>query len=144
MKIGKKTEALQHFKSSLERSSDNYESIFSIGALKQANEEIEESLEYYTKAYGISPNSAALWNNIAGVMFSKKKEIVAYCCLRRALFLDPFRWDIHANLGILLMKIKKYVGAQIHFRSAIKINKDPYLYSLLGMCLGELGDYANA
>ena len=41
-------------------------------------------------------------------MFAKKKEIVAYCCLKRALFLDPFRWDIHANLGILLMKIKKY------------------------------------
>ena len=44
-----------------------------MGAIKQANGEIEECLEYYTSAYGISPNSAALWNNIAGVMFFKKK-----------------------------------------------------------------------
>lgn len=77
-------------------------------------------------------------------MFAKKKDIVAYCCLKRALFLDPFRWDIHANIGLLLMKRNKFVGAQIHLRSAIKLKKDPYLYNLLGMCLGELGDLANA
>lgn len=41
-------------------------------------------------------------------MLQKNKEIVAYCCLKKALFLDPFRWDIHANLGLILIKIKKY------------------------------------
>lgn len=66
-------------------------------------------MEYYKKAHKISPNSAALWNNIAIHMFDKKKVIAAYSCLKRALFLDPFRWDIHANLGLLFMKHKKYI-----------------------------------
>lgn len=41
-------------------------------------------------------------------MSKKGKEIVAYCCLKKSLFLDPFRWDTHANIGLTLMKIKKY------------------------------------
>ena len=41
-------------------------------------------------------------------MSEKKKNIAAYSCFKRALFLDPFRWDIHANLGLLFMKHKKY------------------------------------
>jgi len=40
-------------------------------------------------------------------MADKKKIIAAYSCFKRALFLDPFRWDIHANLGLLFMKYKK-------------------------------------
>lgn len=40
-------------------------------------------------------------------MLNKRKDIVAYCCLKRALFLDPFKWDIHANLGKLFMRKNK-------------------------------------
>jgi len=41
-------------------------------------------------------------------MFQKKKTIAAYSCFKRALLLDPFRWDIHTNLGLLFMNHKKY------------------------------------
>jgi hypothetical protein len=40
-------------------------------------------------------------------MSEKKKNIAAYSCFKRALFLDPFRWDIHANLGLLFLRHKK-------------------------------------
>lgn len=108
-------------------------------------------MDFYKKAHKISPNSAVLWNNIAIHMFEKKKVIAAYSCLKRALFLDPFRWDIHANLGILFMKHKKYrfypfrfLEAEIHFKSAVKIKKDGVLFNLWGICLKNLNDIKNA
>jgi Flp pilus assembly protein TadD len=64
-------------------------------------------LETFTKAYKISQNSALFWNNLAILMAKKNKDIAAYCCFKKALFLDPFRYDIHANLGMILMKVKK-------------------------------------
>lgn len=79
-------------------------------------------MDYYKKAYKISPNSAALWNNIAIYMFDKKKVIAAYSCLKRALFLDPFRWDIHANLGLLFMKHKKYTRDLLHTKIPLSID----------------------
>jgi Bardet-Biedl syndrome 4 protein len=84
-------------------------------------------------------------------MMEKGKEIVGYCCLKKAHFLDPFRWDINANLGLVLLKAKKYVlggyrfvGAQMYIRSALKMKKDPVLYNMLAVCLCELGDRDNA
>lgn len=78
-------------------------------------------------------------------MLNKKgKDIAAYGCLKKALFLDPFRYDIHLNLGLLLLKYKKYVGAQLHFRSALKLNKNTQIYNLLAITLSELGDHNNA
>ena len=76
-------------------------------------------------------------------MMNKSKDIVAYCCFKRSIFLDPFRWDAHTNLAKLLMKKGKYVGAQIHIRTAIKLKPDSYLYNMLGRCLFELGDEIN-
>ena len=89
----------------------------------------------YKNAFKITQNSALFWNNLAAIMSKKNKDIAAYCCLKKALFLDPFRYDIHLNLGILLMKYKKYVAAQLHFRSAIKIHKDAGIYNYLAMAL---------
>jgi hypothetical protein len=40
-------------------------------------------------------------------MAKKNKDIAAYCCFKKALFLDPFRYDIHTNLAIILLKVKK-------------------------------------
>ena len=61
-------------------------------------------------------------------MVNKSKDIVAYCCFKRAIFLDPFLWDVHVNLAKLLMRKCKYVSAQIHIRTAIRLRTDSYLY----------------
>jgi Bardet-Biedl syndrome 4 protein len=75
--------------------------------MSQVQDETDSALEFYKKAHKISPNSAPLWNNLGIHMYEKKKIIAAYSCFKRALFLDPFRWDIHANLGLLFMKHRK-------------------------------------
>ena len=77
-------------------------------------------------------------------MLNKRKDIVAFCCLKKALFLDPFKWEVHANLAKLFMRKNKYLSAQIHLRSALKLKPDPYFYNLLGICFCELEDYGNA
>jgi Bardet-Biedl syndrome 4 protein len=61
-------------------------------------------LEAFKKAHKSSSNSAALWSNIGIAMVQKNKLVAAYCCLKRALFLDPFRWDLHANLALIFMR----------------------------------------
>ena len=107
LKFQQKEQASHYFRSALERDPANYDALFTLGSIKEEEDEVNEAYEYYSKAYQYSCNSAALWNNIGTNMLNKKKDIVAYCCLKRALFLDPFRWDIHANLARLFMRRKK-------------------------------------
>lgn len=42
------------------------------------------------------------------------------------------------------MKVGKFVGAQMHFRTALKLKKDPAIYHVLALCLAELGDLSNS
>ena len=77
-------------------------------------------------------------------MIQKNKLVAAYSCFKRALFLDPFRWDIHANIALTFIRKGKYLPAEIHIRSALGINRDGTLFNLLGVCLCELNDLANA
>lgn len=79
-----------------------------MGAITLDRGDIEEALDIFKRAYKTSSNSAALWNNIGIAMNQKNKYVVAYCCFKRALFLDPFRWDIHANISLIFMNKKKY------------------------------------
>jgi Bardet-Biedl syndrome 4 protein len=97
--------------------------------------QIDEAIDLFTKAHKVSANSSVLWNNIGVGMAQKNKMVAAYCCFKRALFLDPFRWDIHANLALIFISRKKYLPAEIHLRSALKLSKDATLFNLLGMCL---------
>ena len=41
-------------------------------------------------------------------MVKKNKLVTAYCCFKRALFLDAFRWDFHTHIALLFMKKQKY------------------------------------
>lgn len=102
-------EALHYYKNALTINPHRYDSNFSVAAIEQAQGEIEEALTHLMAASKLSINSGALWNNLGAIMQKKGKNVVAYCCLQRALFLDPFRWDIHTNIGLLLMKEKKYL-----------------------------------
>ena len=104
VKYGQKDQAIKYYENALERDPNNYEVTFALGAIKEEMGDYTEAYEYYTKGHGLSSNSAALWNNIAVHLQKKRKHLLAYGCMKRALFLDPFRWDTHANLGILLMK----------------------------------------
>lgn len=114
---------MTYFKDALERDAHRYNSLLPMAVLSLLKEDITQASEYFKKAYKISPNSAALWNDLGMFMYQKKKVIAAYSCLKRAIFLDPFRWDIHANMAIVLMNNSKYLAAHVHLRSAISIQK---------------------
>ncbi len=38
----------------------------------------------------------------------------------------------------------RFLAAQVHLQSALKLYRDPVLFNLLGVCLSELKDYPNA
>jgi Bardet-Biedl syndrome 4 protein len=114
---------MTYFKDALERDASRYNSLLPMGVISLIKEDTGQAAEYFKRAYKLSPNSAALWNDLGMYMYQKKKIISAYSCLKRAIFLDPFRWDIHANMAIVLMNNKKYLAAHIHLRSALNIQK---------------------
>lgn len=105
--MGKIDIAYQNFKLALEADAQKYNSLIGMGAISLERGEVEEALEIFKKAYKTSSNSAVLWNNIGIAMSHKGKMVAAYSCFKRALFLDPFRWDIHANIALIFIKKRK-------------------------------------
>ena len=97
--------------------------IVGAGAVVQEAEEYDVALTKYRIAAVRSPESGALWNNIgqsysflvfyklkskrvnpswAGMcFFGKKKLVAALACLKRAVYLQPFEWQINFNLALL-------------------------------------------
>lgn len=74
----------------------------------------------------VSPNSYELWNNVGLCMMDKNKNLAAYCCLRKSVFLNPLQWKPIANLGMICLKMKKYTLASVHFSTSLSLNpKNP-------------------
>lgn len=110
-KIGKSDQALVYYEQALQADAMRYNSLIGLGAIKLDKGQTDAALDIFTKAYKTSSNSAILWNNIGVNMQMKNKLVSAYCCFKRALFLDPFRWDIHANIALIFIMKKKYLPA---------------------------------
>ena len=89
------------------REENRYNSLLPLGTILMEEEDVSPAMEFFKEAHKVSPNSAVLWNNLGMYMFKKKKLVSSFCCLRRALFLDPFRWEVHVNLALVLMSNKK-------------------------------------
>ena len=65
--------------------------------------------------------------------------------LRRAVEIEPWRWDIHFNLGVISTKQQQYEQAADKFQQAIKLNPDfDWSYNNLGEILLKLGRTGDA
>ena len=106
-KMGHNDSAFQRYKEALEVDAKRYNSLMGVATINLERGQVDEALDMYKKAYATSNNSAVLWNNVGVAMMSKSKLVAAYSCFKRALFLDPFRFDVHANLALLLMNKQK-------------------------------------
>ena len=75
--------------------------ILAIGSLIQDQGYEDKALMKYSVSAHYNPNSAELWNNIGMSYFGKKKLVAAIACLKKAQYLDPFKWSISFNLGLV-------------------------------------------
>jgi Tfp pilus assembly protein PilF len=87
-----------------------------------------------------TPHSAQLWNNVGMCFFGKSRLVAAVSCLKRALYLDPFEWQISYNLGLIHLTSEQYASAFHYFRYvciSVLITL-VYSYTMCSMCQLEL------
>ncbi len=77
--------------------------------------------------------------------FGKKKYVAAISCLKKAQYLEPFKWSIVFNLGLVHLSYKQYASAFHYFSASINLKGDnapAYMY--MGIALQRLKDFKNA
>lgn len=124
---------------------ENYKAILAAGSLMQTHGDFDVALTKYRVAAQKSPESAALWNNIAMCFFGKKKYVAAVSCLKRATYLAPFDWKILYNLSLLHLTMQQYASAFQFGSSALRLKPaNANIYLLLAVALTHLGEIDNA
>ena len=138
-------EAQSSFESSFDVNPWSGRALLGLGYLSQIRGEIDDAMSRYKTLMQISPNCAELWNNIGLCLMEKEKYLASFCCIRKAIFLDPFLWESHANLGLVCLEMKKYLLASVNFTTSLSLNpRNPKLLNLLGVSLSHISDFANA
>lgn len=122
-----------------------------VDALVAASSIIQDSGDYdvaltkYRIVVSQQPDSSQVWNNIGACFMGKRNLYAAVACLRKSVFLYPFDWISHYNLGVVFLTMGRYCSALQCLNAAISLH-DAYApaYMLLGVCLGEMKDLPNA
>ncbi|CBZ26079.1 conserved hypothetical protein [Leishmania mexicana MHOM/GT/2001/U1103] len=122
-----------------------------IDALVAASSIIQDSGDYdvaltkYRIVVAQQPDSSQVWNNIGACFIGKKMTYAAVACLRKSIFLCPFDWISHYNLGVAFLMIGRYCSALQCLNAAVHLHADHApAFMLLGICLGEMKDLPNA
>lgn len=122
-----------------------------VNALVAASSIIQDSGDYdvaltkYRIVIAQQPDASQVWNNIGACFIGKRMTYAAVACLRKSVFLCPFDWIGHYNLGVVFLMIGRYCSALQCLNAAVHLNADyAPAYMLLGICLGEMKDLPNA
>ena len=146
LKMDKPTKAFEYLGNSLTYDNTNATAIMAVGKILQDNSDVDVALSKYRPAITNNPNSAQLWNNVGMCFFAKGTKIMAaVSCLRRAVYLAPFEYSIHYNLGIVYLTLGQGASAFHYLSAAINLNSshaDSYAY--LAVALAKLEDFPNA
>lgn len=107
---------------------------------------IEESLKDLNEIIGKEPNNASYLNLHGFVLLNFFQDIEnAQLSFQKALDKDPKNIDANNNLGVTLMREKKFRDAIKHFESCIEISpKYLFSYQNLSFCYVSLGAFKDA
>ena len=121
------------------------DAILGAGSIIQEHSDVDVALTKYRTAVAEAPGCAQLWNNIGVCFFSKERHLASIACLKHALSLDHFEWEVAYNLGLVHLSTGQYASA-FHFLSAsINIKPDfASAYMCLAITLARLNDVENA
>lgn len=120
-----------------------------VARIMQEGGDHSAALSKYRVAIHGRPSSPAIWNNIGGCFFGKKKHYAALACLRKALYLRPFEWIIHYNCGVVHLSMGRCISAFHSLSTAANLlsgevpNRES-VFMYLGVCLSLMNDIENA
>ncbi|EPY31980.1 Bardet-Biedl syndrome 4 protein like protein (BBS4-like protein 4) [Strigomonas culicis] len=146
LQLGHVPAAFHHFGQCLTLDAVNTKAIIAAASLMEDNGDYDVALRKYRIAVAYLPDSPQLWNNIGVCFFGKRSEYAAIACLRKSVYLGPFEWITHYNLGIVFLTMGRYVSAFHYLSAAISLHGGQYApaYMFLGVCLSLMNDIENA
>ncbi|KAG5490104.1 hypothetical protein JKF63_00223 [Porcisia hertigi] len=121
------------------------DALVAASSIIQDNGDYDVALTKYRIVVAQQPGASQVWNNIGACFMGKKMTYAAVACLRKAVFLYPFDWISHYNLGVTFLMIGRYCSALQCLNSAVYLHSEHApAFMLIGICLGEMKDLPNA
>lgn len=123
----------------------NVKALVAASSIIQDGGDFDVALTKYRIVVGQQPDAPQVWNNIGACFNGKGNLFGAVACLRKSIFLYPFEWLSHYNLGVVFARLGRFCAALQCFNSAIQLNQDyAPAYMLMGVCLAAMKDVENA
>ncbi|KAI5691299.1 Tetratricopeptide repeat [Leishmania braziliensis] len=121
------------------------DALVAASSIIQDNGDYDVALTKYRIVVAQQPDASQVWNNIGACFIGKKMTYAAVACLRKSVFLWPFDWLSHYNLGIAFLMIGRCCSALQCLNAAVHLHPHHApTFMLLGICLGEMKDLPNA
>lgn len=138
---GQYTEAKQCFLNSLMGGRADWQNFCNLAQIAMIEKDDTAALEYYKKALEISPNSAAIYNNL-GLYFLKKNDLPeAENYLRTAVTFNPYQIESLLNLGNIQEQKNELKAAEYFYLHAYELRPrdERVIFALLRMSLQGKG-----
>lgn len=119
---GELTKACEIYQDVLAEDTHNVDALKFIGIAKAQQGDFTKALEYLTQAAMITPDDAAIQNNIANVYKHLNNNQQAIQHYQNAIKLDPESAEAQNNLANLYLKQNDFANALGHYHKAITLN----------------------
>ena len=141
----KLSEAITHYKKSIEIKFDYAEAHNNLGAAQQKLNNLDAAFQSYNNALKYKANFPEALSNLGGAFHKIGKFDEAISRYNQSLKINPNYLHTYSNLGNTLVELGKFEEAIINHRKVLKIDPNHVEgYSNLGKALNKLGKFQEA
>jgi tetratricopeptide (TPR) repeat protein len=91
------------------------------------------------------PDDVKYWQGLEQIYEALNEPENAVDACRKGIALDPGIAALHAQMGVQLVKLKKWPEALVAFKKASEVgSKDPLVYAGAGVCCANMKDWPKA
>jgi len=137
--IGKKQEASQFYRKTIELNPDDEETSFNLALLCQQLGNIDEAIRCFENVVRLNPKDVDAFNSLGALFFNNKRDFVnAEKCFNRVVELKHGFVDGYFNLGLVYTALKQNDKAISSYNKVIKLNpKHTKAYFKKGLLFGN-------
>lgn len=124
---GQLDEAIKQYEQAVALKPDYAEAYLNLGIIAEAQDRPDDAIRYYELAVRNKLDYAIGHNNLANVLRTRGRPQEALIHYSQVLRLQPWRADVHANMGATFLQLRQFDNAIAAFRTALSIdpNLDP-------------------
>ena len=142
-RFGNNEKARQALTRILERDPKNVQALQSLMKLDTDFSRWQEAISLERRLIAASPRTGAVPYAVLGEILLRSGDLEgAYAAMQDCLARDPYNFQTHVNLGVLLSRQKKWAEARQHLEFVMRYfpDDDATIYSLLFQVDNELSD----